>query len=57
MKQPHLYGFPEIKEAFEDGGRIHIVLEELGANIEKLRYRCGGRLTLKTVLVIGLQIL
>lgn len=57
MKQPHLYGFPEIKEAFEDGGRIHIVLEELGTNIEKLRYRCGGRLTLKTVLVIGLQIL
>ena len=33
------------------------MLEELGSNVDKLRYRCGGRLTLKTVLVIGLQIL
>ena len=32
-------------------------MDELGDNIDTLRVRCGGRLTLKTVLMVGLQIL
>lgn len=57
LKQPHLHGFPEIKEAFEENGRTYLVLEELGDNLERLREKCGGRFTLKTVLMIALQML
>ena len=32
-------------------------MEELGEDIETLRLRCGGRLSLKTVLMTGLQML
>jgi hypothetical protein len=32
-------------------------MEELGENIDALRIRCGGRLSLKTVLMVGVQIL
>ncbi len=27
LKQPHLHGFPEIKEAFEENGRTFLVIE------------------------------
>lgn len=57
LKQPHLHGFPEIKEAFEENGRTYIVIEELGENLETLRQRCGGRFTLKTALMAGLQLI
>jgi casein kinase 1 len=57
MKQANLNGFPEIKEAFETEGRAYLVLEELGNNIDSLRLKCGGRLGLKTVLMVGLQVL
>jgi serine/threonine protein kinase len=55
LKQPHLHGFPEIKEAFEENGRTYLVIEELGENLENLRQRCGGRFTLKTATMIALQ--
>jgi len=29
----------------------------LGNNVDRLKEKCGGRLTLKTVLIVGLQIL
>ena len=32
-------------------------MQELGDNVDALRARCGGRLGLKTVMLVGLQIL
>lgn len=57
LKQPHLHGFPEIKEAFDENGRTFLVFEELGENLERLRQQCGGRFTLKTVLIVTLQLI
>lgn len=57
LKHPHLHGFPEIREAFSDQGRVYLVVEQLGLDIEVLRKKCGGRLTLKTVLLLALQML
>ena len=57
IKEPHLHGFPEIKEGFQFQGRLYLVFEELGKNIEYYRQVCGGRFSLKTTLMIGLQML
>ena len=57
LKEPHLNGFPEIQEVFESDGRLYLVLQQLGPNIEFLRLQCGGRLSLKTTLTIGIQLI
>lgn len=57
LTQPHLHGFPEVTQAFEENGRAYLVMEELGNNLEDLRQHCGGRLGLKTVVMVGLQLL
>ncbi|MCL4116824.1 UNVERIFIED_CONTAM: hypothetical protein GTU68_014476, partial [Idotea baltica] len=50
-------GFPEIKEGFREDNRLYIVFQELGHNLEHLRKVCGGRFSLKTTLMLGLQML
>jgi serine/threonine protein kinase len=47
----------EIKEGFQFNGRLYVVFEELGKNLEEARLGCGGRFSLKTTLMIGLQML
>ena len=50
-------GIPEVKEGFKNDGRLYLVFDQLGPNIEYLRLRCGGRFSLKTTLMVGLQML
>lgn len=57
IKQPHLHGIPEVKEGFKSDGRLYLVFDQLGPNLEYLRLRCGGRLSLKSTLMVGLQML
>ena len=44
-------------ETFVDQGQVYLVMEELGDNLEELRRRCGGRLTMKCVLMVGVQLI
>lgn len=57
LKEPHVHGFPELKEGFQWEGRLYLAYQQLGEDIERLRKKCGGRLGLKSVLMISLQIL
>ena len=57
LKDANLKGFPELKDVVYENDGCGIVMAELGDNAEALRKRVGGRFTLKTTLIIGLQML
>ena len=50
-------GFPSVFEYCQCGTVDCLVMEVLGSNLADLLQFCGGKFSLKTTLVIGLQIL
>lgn len=57
LKDAHLRGFPELKDVVYENDGNSIVMGELGDNAEALRKRVGGRFTLKTTLMMALQLI
>ena len=49
---PKVYGFMSIK-----GYRNYLIMEQLGPDLEVLQKLCGGKFSIKTTALIGLQIL
>jgi serine/threonine protein kinase len=50
-------GIPNIKSFGVDGDYNYMVMERLGSSIEELREKIGGKLNLRTVLTMGIQLI
>lgn len=48
-------GFPQVKEFLRSKSEEVLVMSLLGPNLQELMMKCGGHLSLKTILMIGLQ--
>lgn len=51
------YGIPSLKACGKEGKFYYIIINLLGKSLEEKRIECGGILSLKTVLAMGLQML
>lgn len=52
-----LKGFPHMRTFGTEESFNYLVIDLLGDSIEKLREKCGGKLKLQTILVLGTQLL
>ena len=50
-------GIPKLRSYGQEGNFNYMVMDLLGNSLEDLRIECGGRLSLKSVLAIGIQLL
>lgn len=50
-------GIPLMHSYGIESGYYYLILDKLGASLEELKNKCGGKLQLKTVLMIGIQLL
>ena len=50
-------GIPNIKSFGVEGNYVYMVMERLGSSIDELREKCGGKLNLRTVLTLAIQLI
>ena len=50
-------GVPRLRSYGQEGNFNYMVMDLLGSSLEELRISCGGKLSLKSVLAIGIQLL
>lgn len=50
-------GLPKLRNFGSEGNYNYIIIDLLGESLEKLKNKCGGKFSIKTVLLIGIQML
>lgn len=50
-------GLPKLRTFGSEGNYNYIIIDLLGESLEKLKYKCGGKFSIGTVILIGIQII
>jgi serine/threonine protein kinase len=57
LRSPSLNGCGNLIDTFKENDRLYMVIPQFGKNLEQLKQKCNGRFSLKTSLMLTLQML